>query len=459
MGKKFSARILPFMGILFLSAYIRSAVVDVVYTDYIRLVNSYLPDAYDFMPYMQADILTRIPINYIQRIINVLLFGYSTIFDMMLGACFLGVFAYIISKYIVDKNLGIFCQIITMMIIFSLNKWEMLLNGSGWVHFLAFACFVYHYYIYDKVYYCSIEDDSCERITVHKKPSKSLMILPILTILFCAGPYSGVYVLVLTLFYLFEMYQKGKEIYPITVKRILCLWIPLCLYMISRYFSVEEYAGAVKESMFTVFARDPISFIGFVLQFFIQSFASMVFGLETIQRLGIPKFCILFIGLMIFMGYLYAIYINIKHKVYDKTIFPLILLVSGLLNHILIALARWIFMNPDYGMSSRYALQYQVGILGLILSFYYMKKLRAKRDYLLLVLIILCVSGNIITTNDEINVAKYRKENFEIKKEAALHFEEYSEEELKKIFQYHSGEKTRQALEILKENHWNVFRD
>lgn len=458
MGKKLSTILLPFMGSLFLSAYIRSAIVDVAYTDYIRMVNSYLPNVFSLQPYMQADILTRIPINYIQRIINVIFFRYNTMFDMMLGACFYGIFAYIVARYISDKKLGVFCQILTMMIIFSLNKWEMLLNGSGWVHFLAFTCFIYHYYIYDKVYYSSIENDDAQT-TFREKQSKGLMLLPMFTILFCAGPYSGVYVLVLTLCYLFEMHQKGRAVYSLIIKRILCLWIPLGLYMISRYFSVEEYAGAVKESIFAAFARDPLSFIGFVLQFFIQSFASMVFGLETVQRLGIPKLCILFIGLMIFIGYLYAIYINIKYQIYKNTILPLILLVSGLLNHILIALARWIFMNPDYGMSSRYALQYQVGILGLILSFYYMKKKRAKRDYVMLMLIILCICGNIITTQDEINVAKYRKENFEIKKEVALHFEEYSDEELKKTFQYHSGEKTRQALEILKENHWNVFKE
>ena len=32
-----------------------------------------------------------------------------------------------------------------MAVLFSLNKWEMLTNGSGWAHFLSFACFYYHY--------------------------------------------------------------------------------------------------------------------------------------------------------------------------------------------------------------------------------------------------------------------------------------------------------------------------
>ena len=95
MGKKFLALILALMGFLFISAYIRACTCDVVYTDYIRLVNSYLNDVYSFKPYLGADIFTRMPITYLQRIINVRAFAYSTLFDMMLGAAFfisLGVF-------------------------------------------------------------------------------------------------------------------------------------------------------------------------------------------------------------------------------------------------------------------------------------------------------------------------------------------------------------------------------
>ena len=67
-------------------AYIRAATVDVIYTDYVRLIHSYLPNVWSFEPYTHADVLTRMPINYIERMINVGIFGYSTTFDMLLGA-------------------------------------------------------------------------------------------------------------------------------------------------------------------------------------------------------------------------------------------------------------------------------------------------------------------------------------------------------------------------------------
>lgn len=87
---------------------------NIVYTDYIRLVLSYLEDVLSFKPYMSLDILTRIPINYIERIINVYLFNYSTMFDMLLGALFLTLIYYIFAKYI-GKKIYIFILILLFL--------------------------------------------------------------------------------------------------------------------------------------------------------------------------------------------------------------------------------------------------------------------------------------------------------------------------------------------------------
>ena len=58
--------------------YIKNATCDVVYSDYIRLVNSYLPDVCDPKKFFVADVLTRIPINYLARIINVKLLAFPS---------------------------------------------------------------------------------------------------------------------------------------------------------------------------------------------------------------------------------------------------------------------------------------------------------------------------------------------------------------------------------------------
>lgn len=79
--------LLPLLGLAFLLWYIKNAACDVVYSDYIRLVNSYLPDVFNPEKFFVADVLTRIPINYLSRIINVKFFGFSITFDRVLWCC------------------------------------------------------------------------------------------------------------------------------------------------------------------------------------------------------------------------------------------------------------------------------------------------------------------------------------------------------------------------------------
>ena len=72
---------LPVLGTVFCLIYIQMATVDVVYSDYIRLINSYLPDVWDPDKFFVPDVLTRIPINYLGRLINVEVFGLSLLAD------------------------------------------------------------------------------------------------------------------------------------------------------------------------------------------------------------------------------------------------------------------------------------------------------------------------------------------------------------------------------------------
>ena len=94
--KKFLAFFMPIFGAIYLSAYIRSAMLDVVYTDYIRIINTYLNNPFSPKPYFSKDILTRLPITYFERMINVAFFKYSTMFDMALGVIFLSLMGIII---------------------------------------------------------------------------------------------------------------------------------------------------------------------------------------------------------------------------------------------------------------------------------------------------------------------------------------------------------------------------
>ena len=72
---------LPVLGVLFYLFYLHRAAIDLVYSDYIRLTLSYLPDVWDPEKFFVPDLLTRIPVNFLERAVNVELFGYSVTFD------------------------------------------------------------------------------------------------------------------------------------------------------------------------------------------------------------------------------------------------------------------------------------------------------------------------------------------------------------------------------------------
>ena len=187
--RKILCLLIPLGGVAFLLWYIKNSTCDVVYSDYIRLVNSYLPDVYDPRRFFVPDVLTRIPINYLERIINVELFGFSITFDRVLGAVSLGLAAWAFGVYFIRRRLGTVWFLLTMAVMFSLNKWEMITNGSGWSHFFAFACFYYHELVFDRVW--AGEEKRGDTL--------QLILLPFLIILGTAGPYCAIYAVVIML--------------------------------------------------------------------------------------------------------------------------------------------------------------------------------------------------------------------------------------------------------------------
>ncbi len=466
-GKEIIVWLIPLLGIAFLLWYIKNAACDVVYSDYIRLVNSYLPDVCNPKKFFVADVLTRIPINYLARIINVKLFGFSITFDRILGAVSVGLAAWSFSVYSRQLKVNVTWFIAFMVVMFSLNKWEMLTNGSGWSHFFAFACFYYHQILFDRYY----------RGEEGKWDKTMLMLLPWLIILGTAGPYCAIYAVVMILASgaaaLLDKEGKRKEY----IKFLFCTLAPLLLYILSNSFAVEEHAGATGRSLGQILADHPT----FPVRFILKSLAGMFIGGEELQQ-WIQNGCIsnkviYLLGVILMAGYLWSLWLNISLKLYKKTLFPLILLVSGGANHLLIFLSRYIFEKEDYALSSRYALQFQVGVLGILLTFALASQIRRKHingGRLKRIMAVLetafCIAillGNGYTTYREIQKAPYREENFEKMAVMAPSIPSMTEEELKEhskeidnLYEYRKGtEKIQEAFRILEENHLNIFRN
>lgn len=449
--------LLPLLGTAFALWYVKNATCDVVYSDYIRLVNSYLPDVWNPEKFFVPDVLTRIPINYLARIINVELFGFSVTFERVLGVLSLGLAGGVFALYCRRVKIGVLYFALLTAVMFSLNKWEMLTNGSGWSHFFAFACFYYHELVLDRVW--AGQEKWWDRLR--------LCVLPWLIILGTAGPYCAIYAVTLLISYAFCMvrayYREGRARWDLRWAVYgACTLIPLLLYMVSNSFAVEEHAGATGRSLMTVLADKP----DFPVRFLLKSFAGIAVGGEELsgwldRGLITNKACYL-LGLFVILGYLGALWLNVKHRLYERTIMPLMLLAGGGMNHLLIFVSRYIFEQENYAMSSRYALQFQVGILGILITFalawHRDGRFKAARQALTALFCLAILAGNGYTTYREIQKAPYREDSFEEMVRQVPNIHELSDQELQRIYEYKKGRhKIEQAFQILEDNHLNVF--
>ena len=443
----------PLMGLAFILWYILAATCDAAYSDYIRQILSYLPDVWNPEKFFVPDILTRIPINFPVRAFNVSVLGFSVTFDLILGGLGLGLAGAVVGVYCRKRQVGPVWFLLLMFLFFSLNKWEMLTNGTGWVHFLAFACFYYHYLVLDRVEFG--EEKRGDELR--------LRVLPFVTTLCIAGPYCAVYSGVLLLAYVFLAAVKYKKTGRWDGRygwRALCVLIPLLLYMASNSMAVYEHTGAYTGPMLPVLLEQPELFV----KFFIKSFGGMVMEKETLEfgvNMGYFPYAVVYLmGGAVMAAYLIALWLNLKYRLYERTVFPLILIVSGGMNHVLILLSRWIFLRDDYGMSARYALQFQVGILGIILTCALLwKEIRSR----VLKVLVICwcammTAGNGFTDYRELKTAPGREAWGETVTEMAGHLDDYTDEELVHQFQYGSADKIRQAMKILEDNHLNMYR-
>ena len=501
--EKFRTSFLFFVSILctvFLGFYILSASADIVYSDYIRLTNSYLGEPFSFHDLLTKDILTRIPVSFLFREINIAFFHYSITFDRFLGLLGLFLTSIPLLLFMAKRRIGIFFSVAILLIFYSLNKWEMLLNGSGYAHFLSFALFYLFFYLLSE--------------RVGKGSSLlSLSVFPFLFLL-TGGPYA-IAVYGATILSLFFLFLAGK----IRDKRgslvlLLSSFVSTFLYFLSNHYAVYEYAGAksisLKEVLFTKMT--------FVLKFFGFGFSSLLFSGENLEewlssgavqgkQLFLLGGLILLFFLLMALLFLKDLFFGEKRGEKDKSLtglFPALLLLHGLLSFALVFLSRYIFLRPEYAVQSRYALQYQSALLGALLLLYLKtareqgtrvekrnrdreiedrkkgekvkkdenaesvklagdvdKKAEPRRALLRIISIgitLLFLGGTLHTAKTELLKAPYRRLHYETMLHSVNRIEEMDEEELERLYEYrHGKERILKAFSILKERKLNCF--
>ena len=501
--EKFRASFLLFVSILctvFLGFYILSASADIVYSDYIRLTNSYLGEPFSFHDLMTKDILTRIPVSFLFREINIAFFHYSITFDRFLGLFGLFLTSIPLFFFMAKRRIGVFFSISLLLIFYSLNKWEMLLNGSGYAHFLSFALFYLFFYLLSE--------------RVGKGSSLlSLSVFPFLFLL-TGGPYA-IAVYGATILSLFFLFLAGK----IRDKRgslvlLLSSFVSTFLYFLSNHYAVYEYAGAKSISLKEVL----LTKMTFVLKFFGFGFSSLLFSGENLEewlssgavqgkQLFLLGSLILLFFLLMALFFLKDLFFGEKRGEKDKSLtglFPALLLLHGLLSFALVFLSRYIFLRPEYAVQSRYALQYQSALLGALLLLYLKtareqgtrvekrnrdreiedrkkgekvkkdenaesvklagdvdKKAEPRRALLRIISIgitLLFLGGTLHTAKTELLKAPYRRLHYETMLHSVNRIEEMDEEELERLYEYrHGKERILKAFSILKERKLNCF--
>lgn len=497
--EKFRASFLLFVSILctvFLGFYILFASADIVYSDYIRLTNSYLGKPFSFNDLLTKDILTRIPVSFLFREINIAFFHYSITFDRFLGLFGLLLTSIPLLLFMSKRRIGIFFSVAILLIFYSLNKWEMLLNGSGYAHFLSFALFYLFFYLLSE--------------RVGKGSSLlSLSVFPFLFLL-TGGPYA-IAVYGATILSLFFLFLAGK----IRDKRgslilLLSSFVSTFLYFLSNHYAVYEYAGAKSISLKEVL----LTKMTFVLKFFGFGFSSLLFSGENLEEWlssgAVQGKQLFLLGALILLFFLLMALFFLKDLFFGKEkkdnsltgLFPALLLLHGLLSFALVFLSRYIFLRPEYAVQSRYALQYQSALLGALLLLYLntgrqeagvekgrervklegniekkrgverkpedrekdekagrkAEPRRALPRIISIGITLLFLGGTLYTAKTELLKAPYRRLHYETMLRSVNRIEEMDEEELERLYEYrHGKERILKAFSILKERKLNCF--
>ena len=483
--------LLSFLMALAILFYVLLSTTDVLYSDYIRLVNSYLGKPFQLGDLLQKDILTRIPLTYFFREINRYSFGYTLIFDRTLGVLGLFLASKPLLLFMRKKQLSFLQQLLFLLLFYSLNKWEMLLNGSGYIHFLAFSAFYDYFYALDQAF----------------SKKSSLLVLSIYPpfILLVAGPYC--LAVFLSCFALFFFLALGKKLWDMKGTILLLISNGLCLflYLLSNHYAVYEYAGAESISLREVLQNHLL----FVVKFIFYGFSSMLVSGENLEKLlrdgviqgkGIVLIGAFVLFFYIFMTLLYlwkffASSGNGGGKVFSKKndgapslnqgqkeavnpieknpmaaekggetfyfgLLPGLLLLHGLASHALVFLTRYMFLKESYAFQSRYALQYQSALLGAFLLLFLWKnenraslgqKARTAQGRLAVCLLFsgIFLLGTLWTDRSEWGKSMYRREHYERMWSYSHDLSAYSDEELEDVFEYrHGGERIRKAFAI-----------
>lgn len=392
---------------------------------------------------LSPDILTRIPLSYLFRLINCRFFHFNTQFDMVIGLVGIFFASNIIFLFLYKYDFSVIFSCVIMIVCYSLSKWEMITNGTGNVHFWAIAAILVTFYFVDKYFMLNKE-------MIYQRHRYLLYILPSCITLVVAGDYCVPFLGTLFILYSF-LFIKGFHKYGFYL--ILFVVLPFGLYVLSRSFAVYEISGTSQLSLIEILKIKPF----FIVIFLIKSLASTLVSENLFHQINV-RYSEIVTGAAMLMIYITGVYSYVHYKLYKKSILPILLILYSFISYLLIFQARWIFNNTNYGMSSRYQLQYQLGVIGVVLVIGLYHKYINRKSVLTIVIVLVIVLSNVAASLNEWRISPWRKDYSQKLISMAYNIEMVTDEDLEREFQYGNADKIREAFQILKDNRLNIFR-
>ncbi|MDR3562970.1 MAG: hypothetical protein P4N59_16265 [Negativicutes bacterium] len=409
--KRFRWAVLPVIFFALYIAYINYTAQNVIYMDQIRmvpLIDKYHNGLLAFPDLWNSQLGQHRHLGYqFYFVLNAVFLNLNTMIDVNLIAMLLFLIIMIFS-WNLNRTLGkeqtskfILLQFPFVLVGFGLIKWETALNGLGLPEYYGLAVMSILVTIVD-LYLRNLINFS-----------KTIFIILMLTTL--AVALSALLPFYLSMAFLCIYHMNNFKTINYIEKRnnfLAVFSILMIQYSIYTYninvgtlgpsFSVMNELLTIVNNAFSAF------------KFLLYALGATVVGGETLIKI-FPDNGILFLGIIVLVIYLVALYVYFKKKYYTYTILPGFMMIGSLIYIALILLGRFSF-GETYGMQSRYSLSMMFGLLGIVwcwaLDLSYSVP-NIKHKVMAVSTLAIIIFGSAITDLDELHKAQYRKEAYE----------------------------------------------
>lgn len=429
---------------IFTFIYINKTAVNVIFMDEPRLITTLFNNKnIDISELWSASAngSQRILGYYTVLLINANYIGLNVKLNMYIGSFFILLSSILFIKHFKNRKINHFFLLCIPLILFSLDKWEFLTIGSSITQFIAIFIFYLHFITIDN-FYINNENTIKNKILLN--------LLPSINILFFTGGYGALYAISTLICYsaIFLLNRNNKAKTHQLIINIISLLVPILIYSIG----LPSAQGDAITKFALAFFQNPI----YYFKFFFISLTGCIIGIETISKYFNTTIITIF-GIFTFILYISTLYIYFHQKIYKKTFLPFLLIIFSITASIIITYSRSNFDSIIYGASSRYSPVYEMGIIGIIITY---ANIESQKKHILIIetlIILLLVLCNLFTTIDEIIKSPYRFQYFQEMKKIGLNYKKETDQNLN-IFQS-DPYSVRKALEICQKNKWNIFKN